>query len=437
MKKQLLVIISLGIGMMLQAQVSKTVTVNSLGYLSGTLTPTELSTITNLTLNGNIDARDFKTMRDDMPALSVIDLSGVSIGYYNGSDGTSNYVDYQANGIPKSAFEYNTHLTSIILPSTATAIGSGAFYDCTNLISITIPPSITYIDDMSFTGCTGLKSVTLPPALISIEGWAFSGCKGLSSIIIPASLDSIGQSAFYGICFNTVSFDLPSSLTTIGSYAFGGDTTTSTISIPSSVISLGSAAFYHNTHLTSIVFDDSAKVTSFAGDLFSGCIGLKSMTIPSSVKSIAGNVFLNCSGLTSISIPSSVTSIADYAFDYCSGNITVDTGNTKYSSVDGVLFDKTQATLIHCTSSKAGSYIIPSSVTAISTAAFRGDTALTSVTIPSTVTAISEYAFEYCSGLTSIFANGTTPVNLSNSSYIFSGVDKTKYNNGPLCLYRG
>ena len=52
---------------------------------------------------------------------------------------------------------------------------------------------------------------------------------------------------------------------------------------------------------------------------FSGCSGLSSVTIPSSVTSIRESVFKGCSGLSSVTIPSSVTSIGESAFYDCSG----------------------------------------------------------------------------------------------------------------------
>ena len=52
---------------------------------------------------------------------------------------------------------------------------------------------------------------------------------------------------------------------------------------------------------------------------FSGCSGLTSLTIPSSVTWIGNYAFEGCSGLTSLTIPSSVTSIGNYAFEGCSG----------------------------------------------------------------------------------------------------------------------
>jgi len=73
MKKTFTLIISLCIALMLQAQVLKTVGISA-GGLSTTLSATEKSTVTNLTVTGTIDARDFKTMRDSMQVLETIDL---------------------------------------------------------------------------------------------------------------------------------------------------------------------------------------------------------------------------------------------------------------------------------------------------------------------------------------------------------------------------
>jgi hypothetical protein len=91
--------------------------------------------------------------------------------------------------------------------------------------------------------------------------------------------------------------------------------------------------------------------------------------------------------------------------------IMVDTNNPAYSSVDGVLFNKTRTTLIKCPERKAGSYTIPNSVTSIGESAFAGCTSLTSVTIPNTVTNIGNFAFYSCTGLTNVvIGNSVTSI---------------------------
>src|ERR1035437_6548260 len=94
------------------------------------------------------------------------------------------------------------------------------------------------------------------------------------------------------------------------------------------------------------------------------------------VTSIGSSAFYYCTRLTSVTIGNSVTNIGYRAFDSCTSliAITVAATNSVYSSVAGVLFNKSQTTLIQCPGGKAGSY-----------------------TIPNTVTSIGSYAFYYCS----------------------------------------
>jgi TolB-like protein len=146
-------------------------------------------------------------------------------------------------------------------------------------------------------------------------------------------------------------------------------------------------------------------VTDIGDYAFYNCSNLTNITIPSSVMIIKTYAFSDCSSLTSVIIPSSVTSIQVGVFEGCSSltSITVDSRNSAYASVDGVLFDKGIRTIIRYPSGKiARTYAIPSSVTSIGNHAFNGCNSLTSVTIPSSVTAIGYFAFFSCSSLTSV-----------------------------------
>lgn len=69
------------------------------------------------------------------------------------------------------AFQNDTAIEEVILPSTVTTIGNYAFAGCTSLKSITIPSSVTRIDEGAFSGCTALKSITFENA----EQWRASG----------------------------------------------------------------------------------------------------------------------------------------------------------------------------------------------------------------------------------------------------------------------
>jgi BspA type Leucine rich repeat region (6 copies) len=145
-------------------------------------------------------------------------------------------------------------------------------------------------------------------------------------------------------------------------------------------------------------------VTSIGDNAFQFS-GLTSVTIPNSVTNIGYEAFYFCIGLTSVTIGNSVTSIGDYVFVECSGltNIAVDAANPNYSSTNGVLFDKDQATLIQYPIGLTNSsYTIPNSVTSIGAYAFAFCSGLTSVSIPSSVTSIGFAAFGGCPRLTSV-----------------------------------
>ena len=176
-----------------------------------------------------------------------------------------------------------------------------------------------------------------------------------------------------------------------------------TVEIQNEVTSIGNYAFENCKSLTSI--EISSNVTIIGDDAFAYCTNLTSIEIPSSVTSIGSSAFLDCTNLTSIEIPSSVTSVGYYAFSECTSlnSINVDKSNQKYSSEDGILFDKDKKELIrYPTGKKEKEYNIPISVTRIEWAAFSGCTSLTSIEIPSSVTSIGFAAFGSCTNLTRI-----------------------------------
>jgi hypothetical protein len=143
-------------------------------------------------------------------------------------------------------------------------------------------------------------------------------------------------------------------------------------------------------------------------------------TVPAGVGQIAGGAFALCFSLTTVSLPASLTNIGVGAFAGCFSlaGITVDPSNPVYSSANGVLFDKSQATLLTYPPGRFGSYTIPGSVTVVGASAFSGCPGLTGVTIPAGVTSIADSAFYGCSSL----AAAVLPSGVTNlGAYAFYG----------------
>ncbi len=129
-----------------------------------------------------------------------------------------------------------------------------------------------------------------------------------------------------------------------------------------------------------------------------------SIAIDASITNIGEGTFANFPGLTSVMIPESVTYIGPGAFAACSDltSIQVDLRNPAYSSVGGVLFNKSRTTLVVFPGAKAGAYAVPAGVTNIEDWAFEYCTSLTSITIPKSVVSIGNCAFFGCGSLTNV-----------------------------------
>jgi hypothetical protein len=79
----------------------------------------------------------------------------------------------------------------------------------------------------------------------------------------------------------------------------------------------------------------------------------------------------------------------------------VDSNNPVYSSLDGVLFDRSQTKLLNFPAGKTGSYTVPPTVTTIGKIACIWSS-LTNFTIPESVTNIGDAAFANCFRLRSV-----------------------------------
>jgi hypothetical protein len=213
-------------------------------------------------------------------------------------------------------------------------------------------------------------------------------------------------------------------VTEIGAGAFASNTNLTGITITGNVMSIGDAAFGGCTSLTNIILP--ADIVSIGDESFGGCFSLANIIIPNSVTSIGEGAFDSCTSLGGIIIPNNITNIGAFAFENCRSmtNISVDADNLDYSGLDGVLFDKAQATLIQCPSALTNHvYTIPDGVTTITDDAFFYCPNLAVITIPATLTNIIGPPFDDCISLTNICVNATNPAYCSLNGVLF---DKTQ-----------
>lgn len=126
------------------AQKAKTYYVAKPGTLVELMTEEEANSITHLTLQGKLNAIDFRHLRDEFKKLELLDISNASISLYAGKNGThsDHFYIYPANCIPAYAFCKQVNdstfigketLARVILSDKTKNIEDGAFKNCHNL----------------------------------------------------------------------------------------------------------------------------------------------------------------------------------------------------------------------------------------------------------------------------------------------------------------
>jgi hypothetical protein len=325
---------------------------------------------------------------------------------------------------------------AVVIPSTinglpVASIGSNAFYNCTSLTGITLPNTVTNLGNLAFAGCTSLAGVTIPNS--APGSGVFSNCTALTNVVISINNTTIAGSEFAG-CPALTTLMVPSSITNLGDWAFQNCSSLNRVYYQGNAPVADSTVFSGDNIETNYYYPKtSGWGTTFAGRptapiLFSyttnsGAITIQSyigidgtVTIPDSlnglpVTALGNTSFYACATLTNINIGAGVTSIAGQAFVGCANllAINVDPNNSMYSSVNGVLFDESQATILYYPGGRAGSYTIPKGVTAIPSYAFQGCAGLTSLTVSASVTSIGTLAFNLDPDLTTIYFDGDAP----------------------------
>ena len=191
----------------------------------------------------------------------------------------------------------------------------------------------------------------------------------------------------------------------------GGDKTyrneISKIIIPKTVKEISDYAFYGMSNLKTVEFANGSVLEGVGVGSFMNCKTLTGIVLPDTVKEIEMGAFSGCSAITSFVVGKEVTSLGAGSFIGCDKltEISVEAGNTVYSSQDGILFSEQGTMLVVYPQGRAGvSYTVPSQVIEIGAYAFVGNSKLQSINLNQAVM-IREGGLANCSALTTITAN--------------------------------
>jgi hypothetical protein len=226
--------------------------------------------------------------------------------------------------------------------------------DETEIDTLTIGANVTYIDEQAFSYCQIDEFVVKAgntAYMADADGVLFNSTK---TILLQ-----------YPNGNNDSSYTIPAGVTQINAYAFYDANDLNTLILPSTLKTIGKRAFYSSE--------------------------IHSITIPAAVTTIGESAFMSCYELTAINVNSA---------------------NTKYASVSGVLFDKAKKTLItYPTGKTSSSFNIPGTVTKILADAIYNCNYIQTLGIPASVTSIQEGAIRYC------YLLKTVNVSTSNTKY--------------------
>ena len=207
------------------------------------------------------------------------------------------------------------------------------------------------------------------------------------------------------VTYNNITYKV----TRIHDWAFWGCKGLKSVTIPGSIKYIGSEAFYFCSNYIINIEDIAAWCNIEMDDnscllyknLYHNGEEIRDLVIPDNVTVIGKDAFRGCGSLTSVTIPNSVKSIKQYAFQGCK-NLTSINIPTSMSLILAYTF-------AGCSSLK--NVTIPDNISVIFAYAFSGCTSLTSITIPNSVTGMGGFAFEQCSSLQSVtLSNNMTSI---------------------------
>ncbi len=350
------------------------------------------------------------------------DVTKIRSGAFAGTGLTAIELPEKVVEIESGAFSNCTALATVIVGENVTYIGEDAFEDslwmteqreksgfvvlngilidatkCTG--DVIVPNTVTIIGEAAFYGSEGLTSVTLPESVVLIDAYAFRYCNKLTSITLNSGLNKIGSCAFWG-CSSLESIDIPETVTELGYRIFAGCYKLTDIAISSDIVEID----YHMFEDTKWLSDRRAESSLV---IVNGTFLLDATTcegdvcIPEGVTTIGTGALEHNSKMTSLVIPSTVTYISMYgplAGTWSLTKIEVSERNSKYSSKDGVLYNKEGTILLACPGGIT-KYTVPEGVLGIEDFAFAQCGELEEVIVPDTVTTIGNSAFYMCNKL--------------------------------------
>lgn len=342
------------------------------------------SSVTELTLTGNVNAADLFFVGNEMKALKTLDLGGVKIEAYSGKK-INGHSRYAANTVPVGVFA-DLGVTSVVLPVTpGLTVGDCAFAG-TALTDVSLGANVDSVGMGAFNRCPYLTNAVLPKAQ-HLGTDIFADCSALQTADVTGCA-AIPASTFRN-CPSLKSVSGTEGVVTIGDAAFMGDTALEAFAFGSALIHVGDDAFA-GTGLSAV--DLSAVGTSAAlGDRVFAHSAVTEAVLPAKGDAVPAATFFDASALQSVTLPATA--------------ITIGCGALKGTSVKNLT--------------------LPADLKEIGDYALAGVATVDTLVLPAALVRVGDHAMENMTGLAEINATALVAVPQTGSN-VWAGVDQPK-----------
>lgn len=386
---------------------------------------------TNSLLREIVISKDVETVGDNA-FIGCLNLSEINVSEDNKVFSSIDGVLFQY-GFQLVKYPDNKEDVTYFVPDDVVVIGSQAFCGNRCLKRVVIGESVTTLEFGAFRCCEDLQEFVVAP-----ENPCFAALDG---VLFGASLQTLVQ---YPCDKPNEEYAIPDGVELIDDCAFQACKNLQVLHIPESVKEIGDDVFdFCNSLRAFKVAPENAAFTAVDGILMNRIETellhypprLEDLVcrVPDGVQLIAKNSFNQNSFFKRMWIGPDVFTIEDDAFYYPSNTEAIDVSpeNARFSSRDGVLFDKYQEILIRYPESKFDDwYATPETVRTIGPGAFRGNDYLDTIILNEGVLSIQDFAFTTCFSLEKILIPRSV-VEISSlafdSSYVVLCVYKNSY----------
>lgn len=302
-------------------------------------------------------------------------------------------------------------LHSITLPDSVVAIGDRTFANNDDMEYCNVPSSVKYIcDNNPWGGCFNIMKMDCKSPFFQIkDGILYSSDFNIvygfiywsPNIVIDSRTKKISSNAFWSNRKKYKTFIKSVEITNdveIGSAAFYR-CESALFNIKGTIEEIGKSAF-ESCH--SIETINLGNVKSIPEEAFEFCKKLKEVILPESLEIVESDAFNWCTSLEKLSIPQNLVYLSENSLSNCTSlqEISVEIDNRHYSSIDGVLFNKSITKLIKYPAGKTDSeYEIPQSVYEIGDEAFADCKSIERIRFGKTIRSFGKVVFYGCSNL--------------------------------------